>query len=115
MPANYPAFDPGSEAPAPGAGKAFTLTEDTDGDGRIKERLLDTNECGECDLYQADLLRADLKGANLSGDDLSRVSLFDAILQEANLSGADLSGATLSGAIWTDGRRCAEGSIGECK
>lgn len=32
MPANYPAFGPGSEAPVPGAGKAFTLTEDTDWD-----------------------------------------------------------------------------------
>ncbi len=31
------------------------------------------------------------------------------------LSNADLTGANLSNAIWTDGKRCAKGSIGVCK
>ena len=41
-------------------------------------------------------------------------------LWEANLKGADLTGAILnktdlSRAIWTDGRICADSSVGECK
>jgi uncharacterized protein YjbI with pentapeptide repeats len=35
-------------------------------------------------------------------------------LVDANLDGADLTGADLSFATWTDGRGCAEWSIGAC-
>ncbi|MFP4236809.1 MAG: pentapeptide repeat-containing protein [Desulfonatronovibrio sp.] len=129
------------------------------------DRLLEHNECPECDLSGAqlnftrlawaDLIKADLSGANLtrtdlsralligtrlSGANLTRASLFGARLvgaelsganlnhadlseanlnladlSGANLSGANLSGAHLSWAIWTDGRKCVEGSIGECR
>jgi uncharacterized protein YjbI with pentapeptide repeats len=94
------------------------------------DKLLDTNACSGCDLsgallYGEDLSGADLVGANLfgaqlPGANLSEANLTGANLHQANLGGADLSGANLTGAnlawaTWTDGRRCAEGSIGECK
>ena len=61
-----------------------------------------------------------LEGANLMMANLMKVNLLDANLTKANLRGANLSGAILmkarfDNAIWTDGRVCAVGSIGECK
>jgi hypothetical protein len=60
---------------------------------------------GCLNLSGTDLSNANLTGANLSGADL----------EYANLEGADLTEANLTYAYWTDGRKCAEGSIGECK
>ncbi len=69
------------------------------------DKLLETNACIGCDLTYAKLA-----GANLAGADLE-----SAELGGAYLSGANLSWAKLSMANWIDGRRCAKGSIGECK
>jgi len=71
-------------------------------------------------LLNANLSNADLSGANLADADLSgatlaHAKLFGADLSEAKMGGADLSGADLSGAYWIDGKKCGEGSIGECK
>ena len=62
---------------------------------------------------------ASLKGANLMLANLRKVSLLDADLRGANLRGANLTDALLlkarfDNAIWTDGRTCAVGSVGEC-
>ncbi len=63
---------------------------------------------------------ADLRGANLRWAVLVKSDLRRADLRGADLRNAvmpypeDLQGAQLSGAIWTDGRRCAEGSVGYC-
>ena len=59
------------------------------------------------------------RGANLSLANLQNANLLDADLSNANLRGANLSGAILikarfDNAIWVDGRRCGEGSIGDC-
>jgi uncharacterized protein YjbI with pentapeptide repeats len=108
-------------------------------------KLKATNECRWCDLRGADLSRAkltgaDLSGANLSqadlsGADLSGANLSAAYLREANLTGASLSGTffskanlnganlsgaamsgtDFSGATWTDGRKCEDRSVNECK
>jgi len=72
-------------------------------------QLLDAN------LSNADLSGADLAGADLTGASLSRAKLSGADFSDANLSGTDLSEANLTGAYWVDGKRCKEGSIGECK
>ncbi|MES9944231.1 MAG: pentapeptide repeat-containing protein [Candidatus Thiodiazotropha sp.] len=61
-----------------------------------------------------------LQNANLMFANLSGASLFDADLSGADLRGANLVGAILikakfDGATWTDGRICAENSIGECR
>lgn len=66
------------------------------------------------------LSRANLTGANLTSANLSYVDAYGADLREANLSGATvtrmmLQGADLSGAVWTDGRKCAPGSVGACR
>jgi uncharacterized protein YjbI with pentapeptide repeats len=63
------------------------------------DKLLATNACSFCNLTGADLSFAVLLRANLVG---------------ANLSGAYLGEADFSGATWTNGRQCAEGSIGGC-
>ena len=60
-----------------------------------------------------------LQDSNLMMANLSKTSLLDADLRGANLRGANLQDAILikanfSGATWSDGRVCAEGSIGEC-
>jgi uncharacterized protein YjbI with pentapeptide repeats len=60
-----------------------------------------------------------LRNANLMLANLTRVNLMDADLTGANLRGANLNGAfflkaRLGNVIWTDGKVCAEGSVGEC-
>ena len=66
-------------------------------------------------LRGADLTRADLYKANLSGTKLRDAKLSGANLTNANLTNTNLWDANLTGATWTDGRKCAEWSIGECK
>ena len=76
-------------------------------------------------LIDAFLFRTDLRGADLAGADLTDAMLGMAILTNADLQGADLEGAVLrgaylegaklTGAVWTDGRICGHGSVGECR
>jgi hypothetical protein len=76
-------------------------------------------------LRQASLRNADLKGVNLAGADLSAADLAGAdlsgadlryaVLKEANLTGTRLAAAKLDKAVWSDGRGCAEGSLGQCQ
>lgn len=80
-------------------------------------------------LKGANLMLANLKGAhlhavNMQGSNLTMANLSGANLLDADLTGANLLGANLQktiliqakfgGATWTDGRICAEGSVGEC-
>lgn len=80
-------------------------------------------------LKGANLMLANLEGAHMHGvnlvkanlmlANLSKANLMDADLSNANLHGANLSGTTLlktklDNTIWTDGRKCAVGSLGEC-
>lgn len=70
-------------------------------------------------LEGAHLHAANLQESNLTMANLSKANLLDASLKGANLRGANMQGAIIikadfSGATWTDGRVCAEGSIGEC-
>ena len=67
------------------------------------------------ELAGASLLGADLTGADLTGADLTGADLRYAVLRNASLSGARLDGAQLDKATWTDGRVCAEGSLGGCQ
>jgi uncharacterized protein YjbI with pentapeptide repeats len=88
------------------------------------QTLKNTNACVDCDLTGADLTGADLQianlsGANLSGANLSGANLSNAWLVDSNLSKAKITktifdGATLDGAVWTDGKLCADGSMGMC-
>ncbi len=80
-------------------------------------------------LDYADLRRADLRHCNLTHASLVGAILQDTRLDGARLTGADLAYADLRGttleevnlegvrlerAMWTDGRVCADGSVGEC-
>ena len=53
------------------------------------QKLKDTGNCVECDLFKA----------ILSGANLNEADLFDATLWKADLSGANLTRANLTGAI----------------
>lgn len=62
---------------------------------------------------------AELEKVNFENADLTNTNFTNADLEEANLKGAKINGAIFSGteleyAKWTDGRICAEGSIGGC-
>ncbi len=61
-------------------------------------------------LLGADLRRADLRRVDFTDADLSYVDLTD-----AEINGVDLTGANLHRTTWVDGRRCAPGSVGECR
>jgi uncharacterized protein YjbI with pentapeptide repeats len=66
-------------------------------------KLLNTNQCLDCDLSNAGLVMtnlagAKLMGANLAGANLSRANLSGVDLTGANLMGASLYGANLTGA-----------------
>ncbi len=66
-------------------------------------------------LVGVDLQGADLSGANLQHANLKYANLMRANLLQASLKGADLTGVQLGHAVWTDGRVCAEGSVGVCR
>lgn len=93
------------------------------------ETRLDGARLSDADLSYADLRRSRLDDADLRGAVLTGATLQAAVLARANLEGADLSyvsvlgadltgvrldGAVLDRAIWTDGRICANGSVGTC-
>jgi len=67
------------------------------------------------ELVNVNLTGAELSGADLTGADLSGADLRYAILTAADLTGTRLNTAQLGKATWSDGRICAEGSIGECR
>ncbi|MDP2784093.1 MAG: pentapeptide repeat-containing protein [Sulfurimicrobium sp.] len=64
---------------------------------------------------RASLVGANLNAADLNHADLSNADLSNADLSAANLVSANLTGAVLAHAIWTDGRVCAVGSLGQCR
>ncbi len=71
------------------------------------------------DLRRADISNARMTGASLRGADLRGTRLAGADLSYANLSDARLEGAVLNetrfdSTIWTDGRLCQPGSVGQC-
>ncbi len=71
------------------------------------QRLLETNQCPQCDLSGADLGEANLFGANLvnanlAGANLAKANLGEADFTDANLTGAKLNQAYLRGAILDD-------------
>ena len=79
------------------------------------DKLLATRECRWCDLHNADLAKTGLSGAQLSGANLLKACFRKANLTGAERKDANMAGADLSGATWTDGTKCDEGSIKECK
>ena len=83
--------------------------------GQAFHRLIETNQCPNCDLYKAPLAGANLTGANLAGANLTKADLQNATLYRANLSGATFKKANLDGAIWMDGTVCQKGSLGYCR
>ncbi len=68
----------------------------------------------EAHLEGAVLIGTSLRGSDLRGADLRRANLAYADLSGAALQGADLREAVLDNAIWTDGRYCGPGSVGQC-
>lgn len=70
-------------------------------------------------LTGANFEHADLEKTKFNGANLSNANFYHADLEEANLKGANIKGANFKNAeleytTWTNGRICAEGSIGAC-
>lgn len=70
-------------------------------------------------LIEADMTRAEMVGTSLKGADLRNAKLVGAVMKGADLTGArldgaDLRNADLSKAVWSDGRICGDGSVGQC-
>lgn len=92
---------------------------------RLRGADLGGSNLGYADFSQADLSgsrmrQASLVGANFRNADLNHADLDGADLSYADLGGANLVSASLAGtvldhAIWTDGRECAAGSLGQCR
>ena len=85
----------------------------------LRESDLRYADLHQADLSYAQLSHAHLQGANLTDADLSQADLTGADLRYADLtacrmSGVNLTEARLDGAIWTDGKVCADGSVGRC-
>lgn len=55
-----------------------------------------------------------MQEARLEGARFDQADLSYADLRGTYLGGLDLEGVRLSRTVWTDGRVCAEGSVGEC-
>jgi len=100
---------PGPTAPPsmqPEQGPTYTVETPADAARRqeaLVERLLDEDNCPECDLAGVDLsgrrlVEVDLERANLQGANLEDANLSEANLKGANLAGANLKNADLSGA-----------------
>jgi hypothetical protein len=102
---------------------------------KLGSSMLARADLRRANLAKADLSYANLESANLSGARLQNAGLKGAVLRAANLSmsdlhdadlgyadllganpaGANLAGARLGKAIWTDGRICSAGSVGDCR
>ncbi|MEW8508104.1 MAG: pentapeptide repeat-containing protein [Candidatus Thiodiazotropha sp.] len=81
----------------------------------LKEANLMLSNLEYAHMHGVNLQNANLMFANLSGASLFDADLSGADLRGANLVGAILIKAKLDGATWTDGRICAQDSIGECR
>jgi uncharacterized protein YjbI with pentapeptide repeats len=89
-------------------------------DANLASADLSDANLNDCDARAANLQTATLKGATLLGAKLANADLRDADLTDVDLRGADLSNAQLDGArldraIWSDGRVCADQSVGRCR
>lgn len=101
------------------------LTDTSLRNAKLSDANLSNADLGYSALQGADLGYALLQGSRLLGANLRNANLANADLSGADLSFADLSGALLGnarfdnarldGAIWSDGRHCAETSLGRCR
>ena len=79
------------------------------------EKLIQTNNCRNCDLTSAPLSRLDLSYADLRGSWLTYANFYKATLFKAKLPRSNnFRGANFVGAMWVDGAICREGSVGTC-
>ena len=86
---------------------------------RLNSADIRYTDLSNADLSHAELRAADMKGSALRNTDLSYADLTGVDLRYADLTGANLGGSVLTGArldhaIWPDGRKCPEGSLGNC-
>lgn len=83
-------------------------------DARLAGAVLEYASAVGANLRNADLRGAKLTAADLSGADLSGADLSGANLRYASISNTQLFGTRLDHVVWSDGRACAAGSVGEC-
>ncbi len=77
--------------------------------------FLNAADLRQADLSNARMTGAGLRAADLRGTRLAGADLSYADLREARLEGAVLAETRFDNAIWTDGRTCKPGSVGQCE
>lgn len=83
-------------------------------DARLAGAVMEYASAVGANLRNADLRGAKLTAVDLSGADLSGADLSGANLRYAAINNTKLSGTRLDHVVWSDGRTCAVGSVGEC-
>ena len=85
----------------------------------IRANLYESNLQGanfeKTNFTSANLTRANFQGASLIEANFKDSNLFEANFTAANITNANFEGSNLNNVIWIDGKKCALGSIGECK
>ena len=81
----------------------------------LYEANLEGGNFEKTNFESANLTRANFKGSSLIEAVFKNSNLFESDFTGANILNASFEGANLNNASWTDGRKCALGSIGECK
>ena len=92
-----------------------TFSESTFYRANLYESDLQGANFEKTDFTSANLTRSNFTAASLIETNFQNSNLVEANFTSANLTNANFEGANLNGTIWTDGRTCKPGSIGECK
>jgi len=95
--------------------KKTLLTNASFNNARLGRADLSGAQLVNCDFMNASLVGTNLNGADLVNCDFMNADLRGAAMKGARLVNADFMEARLDGAIWSDGRRCRKGSVGECR
>ncbi|MDP2834127.1 MAG: pentapeptide repeat-containing protein [Pseudomonadota bacterium] len=83
-------------------------------DARLAGAVMEYASAVGANLRNADLRGAKLTAVDLSGADLSGADLSGANLRYAAIKDTLLAGTRMDHVVWSDGRTCAVGSVGEC-
>ncbi len=81
----------------------------------LYETNLEGGNFEKINFESANLTRANFKGSSLVEALFKNSNLFESDFTGANILNASFEGANLNNATWINGKKCALGSIGECK
>ncbi len=84
----------------------------------VRANLYESNLQGanfeQTDFSSSNLTRVNFQGATLIGANFKNANLIEANFESANILNSNFEGANLNRSTWTNGKICAEESIGKC-